>query len=243
MRSVVLASCQGEAFIGEQLDSILSQLAPDDEIVVSDDASTDRTLEIVARRADSRIRVLANRTRVGYVANFQRAIESSRGRSIFFSDQDDVWLPNKMSALDVALQGSACAASDAIVVDDRLQILHRSFFEQRGARSFSWLSIYLKPRIVGATVACRREYLETLLPFPAGVPHDFWITFNAACDGVLAVLRTPLILYRRHAQAASVTGTGRRRTMKTIATERARLIGVMLRHRLIQRPQPLGAGL
>jgi hypothetical protein len=141
--------------------------------------------------------------------------------------------------MDAALRTHRCVTSDAIVVDDQLQTLHRSYFEWRGTREFSRLSIYLKPPIVGATLACRREYLQTLLPFPIGVPHDFWLTFNAAHDGTLHVLRTPLILYRRHANAHSVSGTSRRRGIGTIAAERARLLGAMLRHRLIQRPQAL----
>jgi glycosyltransferase involved in cell wall biosynthesis len=239
MRSVVLATCQGEQFVGEQLDSILTQLAPEDEIVVSDDASTDGTLAAVARRRDTRIRILAHATRVGYVANFQRAIDASRGDSIFFSDQDDVWLPNKIATLEAALRTSQCVASDAIVVDAGLQTLHRSWFECRGTRGFSCISIYLKPSIVGATLACRRDYLETLLPFPAGVPHDFWLSLNAACDGTLHVVRTPLILYRRHTNAFSVAATSHRRSMKTIAVERVKLISAMLRHRLSPRPQPL----
>jgi glycosyltransferase involved in cell wall biosynthesis len=237
MRSVVLTTCQGEQFVGEQLDSILPQLAPQDEVVVSDDASTDRTLEIVAQRRDGRVRIVANDTRVGYIANFQRAIEHSRGDTVFFSDQDDVWLPNKVATLEEALRSSPCVASDAVVVDSRLQTLHRSYFEWRGAHGFSRLSIYLKPPIIGATVACRRDYLETLLPLPPGVPHDFWLTFNAACDGALTVLRTPLILYRRHTNALSLSATNRRRGMKTIAAERVRLLGAMLRHRVMQRPQ------
>ena len=239
MRSVVLASYQGERFIGEQLDSILPQLAPEDEIVVSDDVSTDRTQEVITRRGDARIRVLANDLRVGYVANFQRAIQCCRGDTVFFCDQDDIWLPNKVEMLDAALRTARCAASDAIVVDDRLETLHRSYFEWRGTRHFSRLSIYLKPPIIGATVACRRDYLETLLPFPAGVPHDFWLTFNAACDNTLAVLQMPLILYRRHADAHSISATDRRRPLATIAAERVRLIGAMLRHRRSQRLHPV----
>lgn len=237
MRSVVLATCQGEPFISEQLESILAQLGPDDEVVISDDASTDGTLEAIARRRDPRIRVLTHDTRVGYVANFQRAIAASRGDPIYFSDQDDVWLPNKVATLETALRSSRCVASDAVVVDDQLRVLHRSYFEWHGTSRFSRLSIYLRPPIVGATMACSREYLRTLLPFPGGVPHDFWLTFNAAYDGTLAVLPMPLILYRRHTNALSVSATNRRRGLRTIATERVRLIGAMLRHRLIQRPQ------
>ena len=79
MRSVVLATYQGEPFISEQLESILAQLGPDDEVVISDDASTDGTLEAIARRRDPRIRGLTHDTRVGYVANFHMAIAASRG--------------------------------------------------------------------------------------------------------------------------------------------------------------------
>lgn len=242
MRSVVLASCQGDRFIGEQLDSILPQLAPEDEVIVSDDASTDGTLRIIAQRHDNRIRVLANDHRVGYVANFQRAIAHCRGNYVFFADQDDVWLPHKVATLEAAMQTSECVASDATVVDEHLNAVHRSYFELRGARDFSWLSIYLKPPIIGATLACRREYLQSLLPFPARVPHDFWLTFNAVVDGKLTIVQTPLILYRRHGDALSVTARGRRRSFGSIAAERIRLISAMVRHRLIPRSRPPGAG-
>ena len=141
MHSVVLATCQGEPFIGEQLDSILPQLAPEDEVVVADDASTDGTLEVIARRRDPRIRVLAFEKRVGYIANFQRAVEASLGDSIFFSDQDDVWMSTKVTFMAAALRNHGCVASDAVVVEDRHQTLHRSFFEWRGARAYKQQSI------------------------------------------------------------------------------------------------------
>jgi glycosyltransferase involved in cell wall biosynthesis len=231
MRSVVLAAYQGEQFIGEQLDSILSQLAPEDEVVISDDASTDRTVEIVAQRHDPRVRLFINTDRVGYVRNFQCAIEHSRGKHIYFSDQDDVWLPNKVSVLDAALRTNLCVASDAIVVNARLEQLQPSWFDLRRARSFTVRSMFLKPSIIGATMACERRYLATLLPVPAGVPHDFWLSINAAFDDALGVVTTPLILYRRHSTAVSATATDRSRTLVTIAAERWRLFQTILRRR------------
>jgi len=239
MRSVVLASYRGEKYIGQQLDSILPQLAAEDELIISDDASEDCTLQIVADRHDPRIRVLANRDRVGYIANFQRAIEISRGDRIFFSDQDDVWLPNKVAILESAMRVHACVASDAMVVDHELHPLHPSYFERRGTRSFSSLAIYLKPPIIGSTLACRRDYLQGLLPFPRGVPHDFWLTLNAAHDGALGIVKTPLILYRRHASAFSVSATNNRRPLITITAERARLAFQMLGRRLFHRTSAL----
>lgn len=233
MRSVVVASFQGERFIGAQLDSILPQLSHDDELIVSDDCSTDQTLQIIARRSDPRIRVIANSARVGYAANFERAIRAARGDLVLFSDQDDIWLPDKVVAIDAAARRGACVASDAIVVDENLKTVNSSFFALRHAKRFTWLTIYLKPSIVGATLACRKDYLQKLLPFPAKVPHDFWITLNAVLDNELTVLRSPLILYRRHAEAASVSATGRRRRMQTIVAERARILIALALRRLI----------
>lgn len=235
MRSVVLASCQGERFLAAQLESILSQLSAEDEIVVSDDQSTDRTLTILRRISDPRLHVIANTERVGYVANFERAIAQSSGDVIFFSDQDDIWLANKVSEFDAAMERADCVASDAAVVDEDLRVLHESWFQLRGARRFSHLSIFRKPSILGATLACRRAYLETLLPFPRGVPHDFWITVNAAFDRKLEVLPIPLILYRRHHGAHSVTATERKRRINTIAAERTKILITMLLRRMIAR--------
>jgi glycosyltransferase involved in cell wall biosynthesis len=226
MRSVALASYQGERFIGEQIDSILPQLAPEDEIVVSDDASTDATLSVVRERQsrDARIRILSNGTRLGYVANFQRAIEDCRGDHVYFSDQDDLWLPEKTKRMDEALASHACVASDATVVNESLETLYQSFFEWRGAEDFSYRSILMKPSIIGATLACQRSYLLELLPLPKGVPHDFWLTLNACWDHYLGIIPMPLILYRRHASVASETGRRSKRPLRAVLAERARIL-------------------
>jgi glycosyltransferase involved in cell wall biosynthesis len=236
MRSVVLASYQGERYIAEQLQSILPQLAPEDEIIVSDDASTDRTLQIAADLRDPRIKVVSHPQRAGYVINFERAIELSRGETVYFSDQDDIWLPNKMAVLEEALRSSALVASDATVVDERLQVLQQSYFGLRGARSFSAAAIFLKPPIIGATLACRRAYLTSLLPVPSGVPHDFWLSLNAALDHSLGVIARPLILYRRHPATASPSAQRRKRAARTVLTERARIVAALLQRRAFRRP-------
>jgi len=230
--SVVLATCQGERFIGEQLDSIVSQLSPTDEIILSDDASSDGTLNAVRQRGDARIRILANRERVGYIRNFQRAIDQVRGEYVFFADQDDVWLPGKVDSICSALRKRPFAASDAIVVNEKLEQLHQSYFELREARAFSWPAIFLRPRIIGATMSCRKDYLQTLLPLPSQIPHDFWLTLNAAWDESLEIIHTPLILYRRHAAALSPTATNRSRSLAKIAAERCILATTMIHRRL-----------
>lgn len=240
VRSVVLAAYNGERYIDEQLHSILSQLAADDEIIVSDDASSDATLAAVRGHADPRIRVIGHPQRVGYIKNFERAIAHARGDHILFSDQDDVWLPDKVAAIDAALARKACAVSDAVVVDADLHQLNASFFALRRADDFSLLRVFMRPCFIGATMACRKDYLAGLLPFPPNVPHDFWVTLNATWDDTLSIITEPLILYRRHATTASVSATARRRSLPTIAAERLRLATTLMARRVMRSKRPPG---
>lgn len=235
MISVVMATYQGERYVLEQLHSILPQLAEGDEIVISDDASTDATARAIESLQDARIRLRRNVERVGYVRNFERAIEWARGEWIFFSDQDDLWLPEKVGCLSEALAHKACVASDAIVADEHLGHARQSFFALRGVRGFSAAAIFLRPRIIGASMAVERRYLRRCLPFPARIPHDHWISLNAALDGQLGVVDRALVLYRRHADVASVTATGRR-ALPIVFRERFALARAILHRRYWLRP-------
>jgi glycosyltransferase involved in cell wall biosynthesis len=231
MLSVALATCEGERFILAQVRSILDQLGPGDEIVVSDDASRDGTLALIEALGDPRLRIFRNADRVGYVKNFERAIRHCRGEFIFFSDQDDVWMEGKVKIQRELLARVGCVVSDARVVAEDLSPINPSYFAVRQVRGFSPLDIFLRPPIVGATMACRRDFLERLLPFPERVPHDFWITLNAALSGQFEVLREPLLLYRRHGAAASLSASGRKRSLLTIAAERWAVLRGLWRQR------------
>ncbi|MHB9097317.1 MAG: glycosyltransferase, partial [Syntrophales bacterium] len=94
--SVCMATHNGERFIRRQMETILTQLAPDDEVVISDDSSTDGTLEIVRSFADSRIRLFVGNTFFSPTFNFESALRQARGDIIVLADQDDIWLDNKV---------------------------------------------------------------------------------------------------------------------------------------------------
>ena len=96
MISVAMATYNGEKYIVEQLDSILNQTMPVDEIIIFDDKSTDLTLNILKKYQDDRIKIYVNNENVGYIENFYRAINSCKGDYIFLADQDDVWESNKV---------------------------------------------------------------------------------------------------------------------------------------------------
>jgi len=103
--SIAMAVYNGDRFIGEQLESFVRQTRLPDELVVSDNASTDRTVEIVrdfARRAPFKVRLVINDRNLGAAKNFERAITECTGDVIFLSDCDDVWYLNKVSVMGQA---------------------------------------------------------------------------------------------------------------------------------------------
>lgn len=223
MISVVVATYNGEAYVTEQLRSILKCIGPCDEVIVSDDCSTDGTIAAIRALSEQRVHIIENSARVGYQANFERAIQKAAGELIFFSDQDDVWLDTRVSASLAALKTADLVGTDAIVVDQSLKTIAPSYFALRSA-GFSAAKLFFRPSVIGATVAVRRSFLTQLLPFPNDIPHDHWLSVAAASASRLAIVREPTILYRRHDGAASATAlSSRRRSLWVIASERFRL--------------------
>jgi glycosyltransferase involved in cell wall biosynthesis len=229
--SVVLAAYNGSFFIEEQIQSLLNILGKNDEIVVADDSSLDDTLEVLNTISDSRLRVLSFKDRVGYQRNFERAIAECNGEYIFFSDQDDICLPDRIELSLIALQSYGCVCGDAKLVDTDLGLIAPSYFALRQAEKFNALRLFVFPVVIGATVACTRDYLLDKLPFPDGVPHDQWLSVIAAMEGQLSIQYKPFILYRRHAQVTSCTGVGsRRRPLFIIIKERVLLFIALIRY-------------
>ncbi|MFL0415870.1 glycosyltransferase, partial [Sphingomonas sp. 179-A 2A2 NHS] len=167
--SFVVATYNGAAYVTQQLNSILGSLGPNDEIVISDDGSTDATVAQIRTIDDPRIRLIIGRERLGYQGNFARAIAAARGAYIFFSDQDDVCLPERVPLSLARLQQASCVCGDAIVVDAALSPLQDSHFAARRAR-FGAIWLFARPAVIGATLACTRPFLLANLPFPEGVP-------------------------------------------------------------------------
>lgn len=208
MISVCIATYNGADFIDEQLRSILPQLSECDEIIISDDGSTDDTLEIVNSFQDDRVKVYLNSNTRGYTKNFENALNYSKGDIIFLSDQDDVWLGNKVSDVVAALDASDFVVTDCSVVDQDLNIMHLSHFKLHNVQSGFWRN-FVFPRYVGACMAFRRNVLEKSLPFPnlsQYVPHDYWISLIAETNFRVHLLNVPSSLYRRHGKNASNGG-------------------------------------
>jgi len=125
MISVCMATFNGEKYIKEQINSILIQLDYKDELIISDDGSTDKTMEIIHKFDDKRIKLFENKNMHGYAHNFENALKQATGDYIFFSDQDDVWLPNKVEIMLPHLKADNFVISDAYVTNEELEIKGR----------------------------------------------------------------------------------------------------------------------
>jgi glycosyltransferase involved in cell wall biosynthesis len=233
--SVCVATYNGAAYINEQLRSVLPQLGEGDEIIISDDRSTDDTLESIRALGDSRIQIVPG-PRKGLVKNFENALSHASGDYIFLCDQDDVWLPGKVEQMIKTLQSCSLAVSDCRVVDKDLHTLESSFLASRGAGR-GVLKNLVRNSYIGCCMAFRGELLEKALPFPEGIPmHDWWLGLIAELFGSVKFMDEPLLLYRRHGKNASETSqksaTGRYTQARWRLKLMAALTGRLLRQSL-----------
>jgi glycosyltransferase involved in cell wall biosynthesis len=204
-----MATYNGEKYVKEQLASILSQLSENDEIIISDDNSSDSTLDIIKGLNDRRISVVLNEKPAGYTKNFENTLEKATGDVIFLADQDDVWLSNKVSITLSYLKKYDFVVSDCTIVDADLNTLAPSHFNIHNVRT-GFMNNFLLPRYIGACMAFKKEVLSTCLPFPEKqkfAAHDYWISQWAELRFSTVVINEPLILYRRHGSNASNGGT------------------------------------
>jgi len=223
MISVCMATYNGESYIKEQIQSILPQLKDGDELIVSDDGSTDNTLEIVFSFESLKIRVLQG-PQNGLIKNFENAINAAKGDYIFLCDQDDIWLENKVNVFKTAFEnGADLIVSDCRVVDANAKIINESFFSLRNSR-LGFLPNLLRNGFLGCCMAFKAELKPKILPFPKNIPmHDWWIGLVASLYGEVVFINQPLILYRRHGNNASPTGDKSSFSLMTQAAHRLSL--------------------
>lgn len=204
MISVCMATHNGEKYIKEQVDSIIRQLGLEDEIVISDDGSTDKTLSILSDYNDSRIKIYKykqpykSRHPHTYVCqNFENALKHAKGDYIFLSDQDDYWMDRKVEICVEKLKEYTLVVHRAKFCDSQLipsgKLMYKDEFVFNNYFSLKTGKYY------GCTLAFRKELLAKILPFPRRlVLHDHWIGCMAELSGSVYYEKIPLIKYRIH---------------------------------------------
>lgn len=206
MVSVCMATYNGERFIRQQIESILYQLGPLDELIISDDGSTDKTCEIICSIHDSRIKLYKGNFR-NINANFSNALKHANGDIIFLSDQDDVWIDGKVNKMKLLLNKYDLVISDSFVTDEQLNIIIQSFFKFFKSGKGIVKNI-VKSSYYGACMAFKKKLLNKALPLPATseIGHDLWLGLVAELTGTVYFFPEQLIYYRRHSAAFCETG-------------------------------------
>jgi glycosyltransferase involved in cell wall biosynthesis len=210
--SVVLCSYNGEAFIEEQLASILNQSYANLEIILADDASTDSTYEILKSYSekDNRIKLYQRRENAGYNINFSEACSRAAGEFIAISDQDDIWERDK---IEKQLRKITENESNVLVhcISARFEegpkphyrsIKKLNFFRGNDIKSF-----YLANYVLGHVMMFRRSLLKAALPFPPDLYYDWWLAANACAIGNIEFIDEILVWHRMH--QANVTGAAK----------------------------------
>jgi len=205
--SVCIATYNGEKYIREQLQSILQQLSANDEVIISDDHSTDGTLDVIRSLTDPRIRIFLNEARHGVVPNFENALRHASGDVIFLSDQDDIWAEHKVKVCLSALKDCDLVVHNLRLIDKNGKPTRGDFdyFKFRHSAPGFWRNLW-RNAYMGSCMAFRRSVLEKSIPFPLHILwHDLWIGLVAAKYGKTKFIDEKLLQYRRHDENASST--------------------------------------
>lgn len=208
MISVCIATYNGEQFIKEQIMSIIPQLQEEDEIIISDDGSTDNTISIIKSINVPNIKIFYNTGEHGYTPNFENALRLAKGDFIFLSDQDDIWTQDKIKIMMGYMEHHDMVISDADIIDRAGNKIFDSYFQERGSVPGLWNNL-LRFSFLGCSLAFRKEILNKALPFPPNhrfCTHDNWLGIVAMTFYRTIVIKEILFHYRRHETNTSAGG-------------------------------------
>lgn len=214
--SVALCTYNGENFIESQINSIINQSYPIDEIVICDDNSKDNTLKILfdLKKIYDNLIIFQNEKTLGTIKNFEKAISKTSGDLIFLADQDDIWINSKVNKINNFFRENTwcnLVFTNAMLIDDSENQLKNTLWEKwnfnlenqkkwkNNNNAFNDL-IFNNNKITGATICFRKELKKYILPIdlPFGYWHDSWLGLNAAATNSLGFINENLIFYRIH---------------------------------------------
>lgn len=207
--SVAMATYNGEKFLKEQIDTILVQLNEDDELVISDDGSSDGTINIIqAYNNDKRIKLVQNERGKGFVGNFENAIRSTGNPVVLLSDQDDIWRLDKVALIREEFSNNPRAhllIHDAVMIDEDGKVIEGEAFDSfRPYVPGFWRNVW-KNTFTGCCMAFSTELSGIFLPFPSQISvHDIWMGLMSQVMKIpIVYIDEPLIYHRRHSQTAT----------------------------------------
>lgn len=201
-----MATYNGEKYLAEQLDSIINQTYHNWNLLIRDDSSTDRTLEIIQdyQKKDNRIKLLKdNKGNLGIVKNFEELLKNSESEFIMFSDQDDIWIENKLDMylkmIEKIKNKGFMIHSDAILFDKNKSNILKDTFISKKAINKGLENVFFNYFVQGATILISKEIKNFILPFPKEVYlHDRYIHLISELFFERIFVNEALIYYRQH---------------------------------------------
>ena len=209
--SICMACYNGEAYIKEQIDSILPQLVEGDELIIIDDGSKDATGAVVQAIEDNRIKYLKNTSNMGVNKSFEKAINYAKHEYVFMADQDDLWTDGRLDVmLSVLKQGNLLVSGNSVSIDGngglsdyelgRLYEADSKEYVKNIIRIFTGKAYYY-----GCAMAFQKKICEIVMPFPDYIEsHDLWIAMAANLLKSNAHLEDVVLKRRIHGKNASV---------------------------------------
>lgn len=207
MISIAMTTYNGEKYLCEQLDSILSQTIHDFELIVCDDCSTDATVQILRKyeNNDNRIKVFVNEENLGFKRNFEKAIGFCSGEYIALSDQDDIWLPEHLEILINNIDDFDLVGANAVLIDTNgnevgVDMLDVCDIEDLPKTQDGFEKFLMHNNIFqGCACLVRKRLLSKCLPIPANVKfHDWWFAIVANSQNGVNWIKIPILQYRQH---------------------------------------------
>ena len=203
-----MTTYNGEKYLREQIDSILSQTIQDFELVVCDDCSSDSTLNILRdySKTDARIKIFQNKENLGFKKNFERAMSLCKGDYIALSDQDDIWMPNHLEVLLNAIGDKMMACGNCLLIDGDGVNRGITYWQEelfngipRGNLEMAYSIAFFRNPFQGASMMINVKYINYILPIPQNLSyHDSWVSILACFCGGLSYVDVVITKYRMH---------------------------------------------
>ena len=213
MIDIVLATYNGEKYIGEQINSIINQTFKEWRLIIRDDESKDKTAKLIEEysKKDSRITVINDgKGNLGFNGNFTTLLEASSADYVMICDQDDSWIPEKIEIMYSEISkykkdDKILVHSDVFLTDENLEITNSFFIGKRGSR-YGINGIIMANSVQGASCMMTKALKESYLKNRVNMPYDYNISLIAEMTGKRVYIEKPLMYYRQHQSNAIGAG-------------------------------------
>lgn len=231
--SVALCTFNGEKYLSQQLDSLINQSYLNLEIVIVDDASTDKTLEILKRYQGNNpaIKLILNEKNIGFNQNFKKAIKLCTADYVAIADQDDIWELNKIALMMDKIGDNLLMYHDSAYIDREGKLTgksirsHHRFVSGKCAEKLVYYNC-----VAGHTCLIKKELIAITPEFDQYFYYDWWLAYTAACTGKINYLTDKLVLHRKYEESS--TGQDKSNASKI----RVRQLELFNKHKLTPTP-------